>query len=105
MVSVLVSLTSQQLRNHSTEHSVHNSQPENFEPGAGRRFKVCTQAGFLNVHSDPSDPFRTDNVVNQLMEGEIVESVGPPEGDWEQHDGGGWSVRVFGGFEWLRPIE
>ncbi|CAK0881337.1 unnamed protein product [Prorocentrum cordatum] len=26
-------------------------------------------------------------------------------GGWLRHDRGGWSVRFFGGFEWLQPIE
>ena len=43
------------------------------ESGAGRLFRVRTQVGFLNVHSEPGDPFRTDNVVAQLQEGEIVQ--------------------------------
>ena len=31
--------------------------------GAGRRFRVRTQRGFLNVHTSPDDPYRTDNLV------------------------------------------
>ncbi|CAK0881347.1 unnamed protein product, partial [Prorocentrum cordatum] len=47
---------------------------------------------------------RSDNVVGRLLEGEIV--VGLEErGGWLRHDRGGWSVRFFGGFEWLQPIE
>lgn len=75
------------------------------EEGAGKLFRVRTQVGFLNVHSEPGDPHRTDNVVAQVTEGEIVQSTGPPSGDWEQHSGGGWSVRSYGGFVWLEPID
>jgi hypothetical protein len=38
------------------------------DDGAGRVYLVCTQLGFLNVHSDPSDPTRLDNVVSALAQ-------------------------------------
>ena len=41
--------------------------------GAGRLFRVRTQVGFLNVHSQPDNPHRCDNVVAQLHEGQIVQ--------------------------------
>ena len=31
------------------------------------------QVGFLNVHSQPDNPYRTDNVVAQLTDGQIVQ--------------------------------
>jgi len=69
-----------------------------------RRYLVQTQRGFLNVHSEPGDPYRSDNVVGRLFEGDIV--VGLEEkGDWLLHDAGGWSVRIYGGFEWLKRLE
>ena len=43
------------------------------EDGAGRLFRVRTQVGFLNVHSTPDNPYRTDNVVAQLTDGQIVQ--------------------------------
>jgi len=70
--------------------------------GAGRIYVVCTQLGFLNVHTEPGDPNRLDNVVHQIVDGDIVESVGPDSGDWVQHDLGGWSIRKYGGFTWLK---
>lgn len=69
-----------------------------------QRFLVRTQRGFLNVHSEPGDPYRHDNVVGRLWEGQIVTGF-EQQGDWLRHDGGGWSIRFHGGFEWLRPLE
>lgn len=74
------------------------------EKSRGRRFRVCTQRGFLNVHSEPGDPYASWNVVGQLYEGEIVTGL-EQDGDWLLHDGGGWSVRFYGDFEWLRPVD
>ncbi|CAK9098759.1 Canalicular multispecific organic anion transporter 1 [Durusdinium trenchii] len=69
-----------------------------------RRYVVRTQRGFLNVHADPDDPYRSDNVVGRLWEGEIVTGL-EDRGDWLRHDHGGWSIRFHGGFEWLRPLD
>jgi len=74
--------------------------------GVGRRFVVRTTRGFLNIHDDPSKgPFRVDNIVGQLVEGQVVTSVGEPHGDWVQHDSGGWSIAEYNDFTWLEPIE
>ena len=81
------------------------ARQDEIKAGGGIRYKVQTQRGFLNVHSEPEDPFATHNIVSQLQEGQIVTSVGPPSGTWVQHDAGGWSVREFGGFQWLVPID
>ena len=35
----------------------------------------AVQVGFLNVHSEPGDPYRTDNVVTQLVDGALVQVV------------------------------
>ena len=56
------------------------------------------------MHSEPDDPHRVDNIVGQVMEGEIIQSTGAPKGIWEQHSGG-WSVREYGGFCWLEPLD
>ena len=37
-----------------------------------RQYVVRTQRGFLNVHREPGDPFRGDNVVARLYEGDVV---------------------------------
>ena len=66
--------------------------------------QVATVVGFLNVHSAPDSPWRTDNVVHQLLDGDIVESV-QEQGVWVCHDGGGWSVREHGGHQFLVPLE
>ena len=71
-----------------------------------QRYQVCTQKGFLNVHSDPrSGPFATDNVTNKLEEGAIVTSVGEPFGTWIHHDSGGWSISKYEGHTWLKPVD
>ena len=75
------------------------------ENGVGKRYIVRTTQGFLNVHSEPGDPFELDNVVGQLSEGEIVTSVKPNVGDWVCHDSGGWSISLFNDFVWLQPID
>ena len=71
--------------------------------GIGKRYKVRTQKGFLNVHSDALSPFSIENIVGKLSEGDIVTSIGPDRGDWVHHDGcgGGWSISKFGGWQWL----
>ena len=69
-----------------------------------RRYLVQTQRGFLNVHSEPGDPYRSDNVVGRLFEGDIV--IGIQEQDqWLLHEAGGWSIRFHGGFEWLKLLD
>jgi hypothetical protein len=78
---------------------------EALKHGIGKRYVTRTQKGFLNVHYEPSDPYNTSNIVNQLEEGQIVRSTGPPRGAWVPHDAGGWSIAKFGGFTWLEPIE
>jgi hypothetical protein len=82
------------------------SRQQELEKGIGRRYRVRTQLGFLNVHSSYKDgPWATHNIVSQLGEGDIVTSTGSQIGDWIPHDGGGWSIAVFGGFTWLQPLE
>ena len=73
--------------------------------GIGKRFVVRTQKGFLNVHRTfEGGPHRTDNIVRQLKDGEVVTSIDRIQ-DWIKHDAGGWSIAKFGGFVWLEPIE
>ena len=72
--------------------------------GAGRFFRVNSLVGFLNVHKEPGDPWRTDNVVQQLHHSTVVESI-REEGVWVLHDGGGWSIRVYDGHEFLVLVE
>jgi len=89
--------------------SLQKRQSE-LKKGIGKRFRTKTQKGFLNIHSDPdSEPYCLDNVIGQLPEGEIVTSFDICD-DWVYHDGGkfseqGWSIREFGGFTWLEPLE
>lgn len=74
-----------------------NARRAAIDEGAGRRYRVDNASpGFLNVHTAPDDPFRTDNVVARLMHNDIVESVSE-RGAWVEHDGGGWSIRDYGG--------
>jgi hypothetical protein len=82
------------------------ARQDDLEQGIGKRFRVRTQRGFLNVHSTYEDgPYANDNVVNQLEEGQIVTSVSPRVDDWVHHDAGGWSIAMFGGFRWLEPLD
>ena len=74
------------------------------EEGAGRRYRCVTLVGFLNIHSSPGDPHRLDNVLGQLREGAVVESV-QEEGAWVCHDAGGWSIREYDGHAFLVPID
>ena len=81
------------------------ARKEQLEKGIGKRYLVRTQKGFLNVHKTPEDgPYATDNIVNQLVEGQVVTSL-DRVGDWIQHDAGGWSISSFGGFTWLEPLQ
>ena len=75
--------------------------------GIGKRYVCRTQKGFLNVHKEPGDPFNQVNIVNQLQDGDIVVSTGPPRGvgGWIPHDHGGWSVMMYRGFTFLELIE
>lgn len=74
--------------------------------GVGKRYMVRTGSKkSLNVHLEPSSAFATDNIVNQLTDGQIVRSTGPTRGIWIPHDGGGWSVSDHQGFTWLEPID
>ena len=58
--------------------------------GAGKRYRVNSVRGFLNVHEEPGDPWRTDNVCAQLDHGAVVQSL-EEDGAWVCHDAGGWS--------------
>ena len=82
------------------------ARQEELQLGIGKRFRVRTQRGFLNVHSSFEDgPYAVENVVDQLEDGDIVTSTGPRVNDWIPHDAGGWSIAVHGGFVWLEPLE
>ena len=102
--------------NEFADSSVHESDAmllqslqqrvNDLDRGIGKRYKVRTQLGFLNVHASFEDgPWATHNIVAQLEEGEIVTSVGPRVDEWVRHDRGGWSVAEFGGFVWLEPVD
>ena len=81
-----------------------NARRAAVDEGAGRRYRVDNASpGFLNVHTAPDDPFRTDNVVARLMHNDVVESVSE-RGAWVEHDGGGWSIREYGGHRYLVPV-
>ena len=85
-------------------HAALRKRAEEVNAGAGRRYRVATVVGFLNVHSTNDSPWRTDNVVHQLRDNQVVEST-REEGAWVCHDGGGWSVREHGGHQFLVPLE
>jgi len=76
-----------------------------FNAGVGKRYVCRTQRGFLNVHEAPGDPFDTSNIVNQIFQGDMVTSTGPPSGAWIQHDRGGWSISRCNNFTWLQEVE
>ena len=80
---------------------------KDLQNGIGKRYVCRTQKGFLNVHKEPGDPFNQVNIVNQLHDGDIVVSKGPPRGvgGWIPHDHGGWSVMMYRGFTFLELIE
>jgi hypothetical protein len=88
----------------SLYRSLKDRQKE-LKHGIGRRYVCRTQRGFLNVHERPGNPFDVDHIVGQLHDGQIVTSTGPPHGSWVQHDGGGWSISVYGGFTWLEQLK
>jgi hypothetical protein len=89
-------------------HQLHTALADRvaaLQNGIGKRYVCRTQRGFLNVHREPGDPYDTSNIVNQLVDGQIVTSTSPKQKDgWIQHDAGGWSVTVYGGFVWLEPL-
>ena len=74
------------------------------ELGGAKKYRVDAPRGFLNVHSEPDDPFRLDNVVEQLDHGTVVTAVEERDG-WVRHDMGGWSIREHGGHAFLVPID
>ena len=81
-----------------------NARRAAVDEGAGRRYRVDNASpGFLNVHTAPDDPFRTDNVVARLLHNDVVQSVSE-RGAWVEHDGGGWSIREYGGHRYLVPV-
>ena len=81
-----------------------NARRAAVDEGAGRRYRVDNVSpGFLNVHTAPDDPFRTDNVVGRLLHNDVVESVSE-RGAWVEHDGGGWSIREYDGHRYLVPV-
>ena len=85
-------------------HRLLKDRRNALQQGIGKRYVCSTQKGFLNVHLEPGDPFDTSNIVTRLKDGDIVVSTGPNRGPWVRHDGGGWSVAIFGGFKWLEPL-
>ena len=74
------------------------------ELGGAKKYRVDAPRGFLNVHSEPDDPFRLDNVVEQLDHGTVVTAVEERDG-WVRHDMGGWSIREHGGHAFLVPLD
>ena len=69
-----------------------------------KKFRVDAPRGFLNVHAEPGDPFRLDNVVEQLDHGTVVTAVEESNG-WVRHDMGGWSIKTHGGHAFLVPLD
>ena len=90
--------------NTSSLHQALATRVAALEKGIGKRYVCRTQLGFLNVHDEPGDPYNTENIVGRLVDGQIVASTAPPQGAWIRHDGGGWSVSVYGGFVWLEEL-
>jgi len=86
-------------------HSALQSRVKDLQEGIGKRYRCKTQQGFLNIHKEPGDPYDTNNIVGVLQEGQVVTSTAPQRGAWVKHDGGGWSISVYGGFIWLEPLE
>ena len=74
------------------------------ELGGAKKYRVDAPRGFLNVHSEPDDPWRLDNVVEQLDHGTVVTAVEERDG-WVRHDMGGWSIREHGGHAFLVPLD
>jgi uncharacterized iron-regulated membrane protein len=74
------------------------------ELGGAKKYRVDAPRGFLNVHSEPDDPFRLDNVVEQLDHGTVVTAVEERDG-WVRHDMGGWSIKAHGGHAFLVPLD
>jgi hypothetical protein len=86
-------------------HTLLAKRKDELRRGIGKRFVVRTQKGFLNVHRTfEGGPYRTDNIVRQLEDGDVVTSVDRIQ-DWIKHDAGGWSIAKFGEFVWLEPID
>lgn len=73
--------------------------------GIGKRYITRTKRGYLNVHFEPTTCDNQHNIVAQLEDGQIVTSTGPARGFWIPHDGGGWSLKNTGNFQWLEPID
>ena len=69
-----------------------------------KKYRVDAPRGFLNVHDAPGDPWRLDNVVEQLDHGTVVTAVEERNG-WVRHDFGGWSIREHGGHAFLVPLD
>mmetsp|Transcript_3817 Transcript_3817/g.5738 ORF Transcript_3817/g.5738 Transcript_3817/m.5738 type:complete len:151 (-) Transcript_3817:160-612(-) len=86
-------------------HAALKIRQDQLKKGIGKRYIVRTQQGFLNVHSESTNPFALDNIVGQLAEGDVVTSIDAYEGDWVCHDKGGWSIASFRNFTWLEPID
>ena len=74
------------------------------ELGGAKKYRVDAPRGFLNVHAEPDDPFRLDNVVEQLDHGTVVTAVEESNG-WVRHDMGGWSIKAHGGHAFLVPLD
>ena len=69
-----------------------------------KKYRVDAPRGFLNVHAEPGDPWRLDNVVEQLDHGVVVTVVEESNG-WVRHDFGGWSIKTHGGHAFLVPLD
>lgn len=74
------------------------------ELGAAKKYRVDAPRGFLNVHDEPGDPWRLDNVVEQLDHGVVVTATEEKDG-WVRHDRGGWSIKSHGGHDLLVPLD
>ena len=68
--------------------------------------RYCVQArqGLLHIHSEPTHPNGTSNIVGCLDDGDVVTVFEfSDDGVWARHSGGGWSVRAWRGLQCLIP--
>eukprot|EP00592_Proboscia_alata_P027155 CAMPEP_0194434068 /NCGR_PEP_ID=MMETSP0176-20130528/80887_1 /TAXON_ID=216777 /ORGANISM="Proboscia alata, Strain PI-D3" /LENGTH=192 /DNA_ID=CAMNT_0039252017 /DNA_START=32 /DNA_END=610 /DNA_ORIENTATION=+ len=52
---------------------------------------------YLMIPENEVEAKDESNIINRLVDGETVESIGPSRGIWIEHDGGGWSPSIVDG--------
>eukprot|EP00538_Stauroneis_constricta_P009263 CAMPEP_0119545690 /NCGR_PEP_ID=MMETSP1352-20130426/368_1 /TAXON_ID=265584 /ORGANISM="Stauroneis constricta, Strain CCMP1120" /LENGTH=201 /DNA_ID=CAMNT_0007590271 /DNA_START=189 /DNA_END=794 /DNA_ORIENTATION=+ len=100
----------------SSEYHKHlHKRNRELNEGIGKRFVAHASNmhhSSNNANANKSTPNNKVPIYNQpngkvigyLTEGQVVRTIGPRDGPWIRHDGGGWTLSVSDGVRYLQPV-